>query len=151
MSADHHLQRYQKLARSLDARFRIPGTPFRFGWDAILGLIPGVGDAAGGLLGSYGLYVATRLGAPWVVLARMLLNLALDLVIGSLPVAGDLFDFAWRGNLRNLALLERWLERPHQTRQQSVTLFLALFATLAGLGVLALWFSLWFLRRLLHL
>lgn len=147
----HHLQRYRTLAQALDARFRIPGTPFRFGWDAILGLIPGAGDALGGLIGSYGLYVAIRLGAPWVVLARMLFNLALDVAIGSLPVAGDLFDFAWRGNLRNLALLDRWLDRPHETRKRSVALFVALFAVLAGLGMLALWFSLWLLRRLLHL
>jgi Domain of unknown function (DUF4112) len=147
---NHHLTRYRSLARALDARFRIPGTPVRFGWDAVLGLVPGVGDAIAGLLGGYGLYVGTKLGAPWIVLARMLLNLAVDLLVGSVPVAGDIFDVAWRGNLRNLALLERWLERPHETRSRSAALFLALFGVLAGLAGLVLWFSLWLLRALLH-
>lgn len=146
-----HLERYRGLARSLDARFRIPGTSFRFGWDAILGLLPGGGDALGGLVASYGLFVATRLGAPPAVLARMVFNLVLDLTIGAIPVAGDLFDFAWRGNLRNLALLERWLERPHQTRSRSLALFVALIAVLATLGVLVVWIGLWLFRRLLPL
>ena len=150
MPDDHHLRRYRRLAQSLDARFRVPGTPFRFGWDAILGLFPGGGDALGGLLGGYGLYVATRLGAPWVVLGRMLFNLVLDLAVGSLPLAGDLFDFAWHGNLRNLALLERWLERPHETRSRTLALFILLIGVIAALGVLALWFSLWLLHLLLH-
>ena len=145
-----HLDRYRTLARALDARFGVPGTPFRFGWDALLGLVPGAGDAIGGLLGGYGLYVGARLGVPWIILARMLLNLAVDLVAGAVPVAGDVFDVAWRGNLRNLALLERWLEQPHETRSRSIVLLLALFGVLAGLAALALWFALWLLRASLH-
>ena len=145
-----HLDGYRRLARALDSRFHIPGTPFRFGWDAVLGLVPGAGDAIGGLLGGYGLYVGTRLGAPWIVLARMFFNLAVDLLVGALPVAGDVFDIAWRGNLRNLALLERWLERPHETRSRSIALFLGLFGVLAGLAMLALGFGLWLLRTILY-
>jgi hypothetical protein len=148
MTPDRHLQRYRKLARALDARFRIPGTPFRFGWDAIIGLVPGAGDAAGGLVGGYGLYAAFRLGAPPVILARMLLILAVDLVGGAVPVAGDLFDFGWRGNLRNLALLERWLDRPHQTRRRSAALLLGLLATILALSVAVVWLTLRLLRRL---
>lgn len=146
-----HLDRYRTLANSLDARFRIPGTPFRFGWDAILGLIPGIGDAIGGLIGGYGLWVGTRLGAPWVVLARMLLNLAVDVIGGTLPLVGDLFDIGWRGNLRNLALLERWLERPHQTRSRSIGLFVGMFGVLVGVCLVALGISLWLVQAVLRL
>jgi hypothetical protein len=146
--ADHHLQRYRTLARALDARFRIPGTPLRFGWDAILGLVPGVGDAAGGLLGGYGLYAGFKVGAPPVILARMLLNLAVDLIGGAVPLVGDLFDFGWRGNLRNLALLERWLERPHQTRRRSRALLLGLLLTILALSAGVVWLALRLARRL---
>ena len=145
-----HLARYRALANSLDARFRILGTPIRFGWDAILGLIPGAGDAIGGLVGSYGLWVGTRLGAPWVVLARMLFNLAVDVIVGAVPLAGDLFDIGWRGNLRNLALLERWVERPHQTRSRSIGLFVGLFGVLVGVSLVALGISVWLLQAILR-
>jgi hypothetical protein len=114
---------YRRLATLLDAQFRIPGTPFRYGWDAVLGLVPGLGDAAGGLLGAYGILTAYQLGAPPAVLLRLLLNLGLDLVLGSVPLLGDLLDVAWKGNLRNVALLERWLDRPEQTRRRSTGLF----------------------------
>jgi hypothetical protein len=89
------LQRYRLLASALDARWQLPGTGIRFGWDAVIGLLPGLGDALGGLIGSYGLYVGWRLGAPVVVLARMLLNLAIETVAGTVPLAGDLFDIGW--------------------------------------------------------
>jgi hypothetical protein len=137
-----HLTRYRTLARALDSRFRVPGTPVRFGWDAIIGLIPGAGDAIGGLLGGYGLYVAARLGASPVILARMFLNLGIDLAVGAIPLLGDLFDLAWRGNLRNLALLEQWLEHPRKARRQSTVVFLVLFGALAGLAFLGIWLSL---------
>jgi hypothetical protein len=144
-----HLDRYRALANSLDARFRIPGTPIRFGWDAILGLIPGAGDAIGGLVGGYGLWVGTRLGAPWVVLARMLFNLAVDVIGGAFPLVGDLFDIGWRGNLRNLALLESWLEKPHQTRSRSIGLFVGLFGVLVGVSLVALGISVWLLQAMI--
>lgn len=124
------LDRYRALAQALDSRFRIPGTPVRFGWDALIGLVPGLGDAAGGLLGAYGLWTAHQLGAPAPVLLRMLLNLVVDLGIGAIPLLGDLFDIVWKGNLRNLALLQRWLERPHQTRRRSGVLLAAILFSL---------------------
>jgi hypothetical protein len=130
-----HLARFRRLAIALDARWRVPGTPVRFGWDALLGLLPGVGDALGGLLGGYGLFVATRLGAPGVVLARMLLNLVIDVSVGTIPLFGDVFDVGWAGNLRNLSLLERWLAQPHRTRRQSWALFGLVALALAGVGI----------------
>lgn len=143
-----HLERYRTLATALDAKFRIPFTPIRFGWDAIIGLIPGIGDAAGGLIGAYGLWVGTRLGAPLVVLARMLANLLIDIAAGAFPLLGDMFDVAWRGNLRNLALLERWVEQPRQTRQRSVMLFAGLVGLLLIAGLGAVWIG-WQMLQLL--
>ncbi len=147
------LERYRALARRLDAEFRIPFTPIRFGWDAIIGLIPGIGDAAGGLLGGYGLLVGWRLGAPAGVLLRMLLNLVIDVGVGSLPLLGDLFDVAWRNNLRNVALLERWVQAPHRTERRSAALLWGLLAAVVllatGAAAAALWFVVWLFHHLL--
>lgn len=97
------------LAVLLDSQFRVPFTRFRFGLDPVLGLIPGVGDAAMALPACYILYRAHRLGVRRRVLARMGWNIAVDLVIGAIPLFGDIFDAAFRANLRNLALLRREL------------------------------------------
>jgi hypothetical protein len=103
----------------MDEAVRVPGTPLRIGLDGLLGLIPGVGDLAGGLLSSWFIVAAARLGAPPSVLARMGLNIGLDAVTGAVPLAGDLFDFAWKANRRNLALLERHLAEPDRVRRSS--------------------------------
>ncbi len=146
--SSRHLERYRAVARTLDTRFRIPGTPVHFGYDALIGLIPGVGDAAGGVLASYGLYVALILGAPAVILGRMLLNIGLDTLVGSIPLLGDLFDFGFHSNTRNVALLDRWLERPHHTRVRSRWLFAGLAALVLLLLASAAWFTLWLLHRI---
>jgi hypothetical protein len=145
------LARYRILAHALDARWRMPGIGVRFGWDAVIGLVPGLGDAIGGLAGSYGLWVGWRLGAPTVVLARMLLNLTMETVVGSIPVAGDLFDIGFRADLRNVALLDRWLEQPHQTRKQSRWLLLGLALVLLAVAVGAIVCTLWLLGALLSM
>src|SRR5688572_25445545 len=95
-----------KLAHWLDDAFRVPGTNMRFGLDAVLGLVaPGAGDLATGSLGTYLFFVALRRGVPLPVILRMALNVLLDTVIGAIPVLGDLFDFGWKANARNLALI----------------------------------------------
>jgi hypothetical protein len=101
------LSRIRRWSNLLDRAFRLPGTGVRFGWDAILGLVPGVGDAIGTAFSVMILFEAMRLPIPGVVRARMLLNVLIDVAVGLVPVAGDLFDFAWKANARNLALLER--------------------------------------------
>lgn len=111
-----HLRRYSVIARLLDAQFRVPLTGWRFGLDGIFGLVPGVGDVATALVGAYGLVVAYKLGAPASIHARMVLNLLLDAGIGSIPVAGDLFDFAFKANIRNQRLLMKWLEEQEKKR-----------------------------------
>lgn len=117
-----HLERFRGIANALDARFRIPGIGIRVGYDAILGLIPGAGDIITGVLASYGLLAGYRLGAPAPVLLRMLGNIALDTLIGAIPILGDLFDIGWKGNLRNLALLDRWVGDPAHVERRSVAL-----------------------------
>jgi hypothetical protein len=96
----------------LDAGIRIPGTNLRFGLDPILGLIPGAGDAAGAVLAGWILVEAVRLGASRATLVRIAGNVALDAGLGAVPILGDIFDFAWKANLRNVALLERHLATP---------------------------------------
>ena len=113
------LSRVRQLARLLDAAVRIPGTEVRLGFDAILGLIPGAGDVAGGILSAFIILRAARLGAPRSVLARMVMNVVIDTAVGSVPVLGDVFDVAWKSNLRNVALLERYTQRPEVTRRAS--------------------------------
>lgn len=104
------LARLERIARLLDARFAIPGTQLRIGLDGLLGLLPGLGDALGGLLSLWLVFEARRLGAPPSLLLRMLLNLGLDAALGTVPLAGDLFDVLFKANLRNIALLRRHLE-----------------------------------------
>lgn len=106
------LQAARRLAVLLDAGIRIPGTRFSFGLDPIIGLIPGFGDAAGAVLACWIFVTAIRLGASRATLLRIAANVALDAGVGAIPVIGDMFDFVWKANLRNVALLERHLAAP---------------------------------------
>jgi hypothetical protein len=108
----NHLTRARALTRVLDTAVRVPGTPVRFGLDAVLGLVPGLGDVAGAALAGYVVLLGTRLGAPTSVVLRMLANVAVDTAVGTVPVLGDLFDVAWKSNTRNLALLEHYVAQP---------------------------------------
>jgi hypothetical protein len=121
------LARARTLTRLLDTAARIPGTGIRFGADAIIGLIPGLGDVAGAVLAGYLVLLAQRLGAPRSVVLRMLGNVAVDTLGGTVPLIGDLFDVAFKSNSRNLALLERAIERPTETTRTSRLLVLGTF------------------------
>lgn len=103
------LKRIHLLSRLLDEQFRIPGMTYRIGLDGLLGLIPGVGDAAGALLSAYILYEAMRLGASRTVLLRMVANIGIDTLVGAIPVVGDIFDVVWKANKKNTALLHAYL------------------------------------------
>jgi hypothetical protein len=91
----------------LDSAFRVPGTNIRFGLDAIVGLIPGIGDISTPAFAVLLLLQAVRMRLPVVVQARMVLNAAIDMIAGLVPILGDIADVGWKANLRNLALLER--------------------------------------------
>src|ERR1700733_6814720 len=106
------LIRARTVARLLDSGARIPGTKIRFGLDPVLGLVPGLGAVAGAVLSGYIVLVGVRLGASRSVVLRMLANILIDTVVGSVPILGDAFDVVWKSNNRNVALLERFLERP---------------------------------------
>jgi hypothetical protein len=97
----------RRWSRLMDSAYRLPGTAIRFGWDPIVGLLPGVGDVATSAFAVTILYHAHLLGVPRVVLGRMLLNILVDLVVGVVPFVGDVADIAWKSNSLNLALLER--------------------------------------------
>ena len=99
----------ESLARWLDARFVIPGTNWRFGLDGVIGLVPVVGDGVTALLSAYIILRARELGAPRWLLARMGANWAIDSVLGAVPLVGDIFDVAFKSNLKNLRLLQRHL------------------------------------------
>jgi Domain of unknown function (DUF4112) len=105
------IARMDSLATLLDTALVIPGTGVRFGLDALIGLVPGVGDIITTALSLFIVHEARQLGAPGHVIARMIGNVALDGVFGAVPLVGDAFDVVWRANRRNMRLLREWLER----------------------------------------
>jgi hypothetical protein len=104
------------LSHLLDDCFRLPGTQIRFGVDGLIGLVPFAGDVIAGLLSSLIVIAAWTRGAPPVLLARMLVNLALDVLVGTVPILGDAFDIAWKANRRNYLLLSRHIAEPGRHR-----------------------------------
>jgi uncharacterized protein DUF4112 len=103
------IARIDALATLLDTAFLVPGTNIRFGFDAMIGLIPGIGDVITTALSLYIVGEARALGAPRHLILRMLANVALDGVVGAVPLLGDAFDVMWRANRRNIALLRNHL------------------------------------------
>ena len=110
-SMEQSLARLEALARLMDSAFVIPGTSIRMGLDGLIGLLPVAGDLIAGVISSYLIWEARRLGASRWVIGRMMANTALDTLVGAVPVVGDAFDVLFRANLKNMALLRRHLER----------------------------------------
>ncbi|MCF8482322.1 MAG: DUF4112 domain-containing protein [Rhodospirillum sp.] len=111
LDTDARLHRLDTLAHWMDDRFRVPGTSFHVGLDGLLGLAPVLGDLIGLGVSLHILASARRLGAPASLLRRMGATIALDTLVGCLPLGGDLFDFAYKANRRNVTLLKRHLEQ----------------------------------------
>lgn len=135
------------FAHWLDDRFKIPGTDIRFGIDPIISLVPGAGDWLSGLLACYFIIIGVRAGVSKSVLFRMGTNIFVDILIGSIPVIGDIFDVGWKANKKNAALVQRYQENRNQAEMQSkvvlwgiaFVLFLVLVALLVMLGWLLVW------------
>jgi Domain of unknown function (DUF4112) len=116
LTREQRLARFEMLAKLLDVAFILPGTQIRYGIDGIIRLIPVVGDLVASAFSLWLVREARALGAPWHVTARMLGNVAVDGVVGMVPLAGDAFDVLFRANMRNVRLLRRWLETQPSSR-----------------------------------
>ena len=135
-----------RLAWVLDNSFPVPGLGgYRIGVDGLIGLVPGIGDAVGALLSSYILAEAVRLGVPKTVLLRMYANVLVDSVVGLIPLAGDVFDVTWKANLRNVNLLDTYLDSPQRTTTTSrwfvvgfMAAVLLLLVVIVGLAIMVL-------------
>jgi hypothetical protein len=142
-------ERLARLAWFLDSSIRVPGTRFTIGLDPLVGLFPILGDLVGVLLSTYILGEAARMGAPKSVLARMGLNIGIEGIVGIVPLAGDVFDAAFKANQRNVRLLDRWIEAPRRTERSSKALaaaiILGIVLVLVALFSLGVLFARWIL------
>lgn len=135
------LHRVERVAKWLDDVIRIPGTSIKVGLDSVIGLIPGVGDAAGLALGGWFIYEAHRLGAPAALKWKMARNVAIDAVSGLVPVVGDVVDVAYRSNRRNMDLLRGHFRPQLPASKPSSRLLVAVrLGLLLGIGALLWWF-----------
>jgi hypothetical protein len=145
------LQALRTIQRALDERFSIPGTRLRFGWDPIIGFIPWAGDAVTAFVAGAIIVQAHTLGVPRVVQLRMLMNVGLDVLLGVVPVAGDVADFFWKANTRNMALLERHAAGPSRPSAGDWVFVGGVLTVVALLALLPLALLLFVLRDLVKL
>ena len=149
MQSGASLKRLRQISHLLDNAIPIPGTKYRFGLDPILGLLPGGGDMAGGLMSVYIVFEAMRMGVPSETIGRMGTNIVLDLLTGTVPVVGDLFDVAFKANSLNVALLEKHVAAPEPSKASdkifAAVVIVALIALVIGMAALSVWLitSLW--------
>ena len=141
------LQALRKWSVLLDSAFRVPGTQMTFGLDPILGLIPGLGDLTTPFFSALLLLHAVRLRIPRVVQLRMVMNAAIDLAIGLIPVAGDFVDFGWKANVRNLALLEQHARPGAKATADDWAFVTVVLLLLFAVAVIPLVFAGWLLSQ----
>ena len=142
-------QTLQALETLLDEAFRIPGTQFRFGLDGIIGLVPGLGDVLAGLLSAVIPIAAWARGVPYITLARMAANLGIGVLVGTIPLFGDIFDVIWKPNRRNYRLLQRHLGEPRRHTWRDWVFLAILVAGLALIFAIPVALVLWLLAWLL--
>jgi hypothetical protein len=138
------------LSHVLDDWFRVPGTSIRFGLDGIIGLVPGLGDIIGGLASTVIVVAAWVRGVPYVTLLRMVVNIGIEVLLGTVPLLGDAFDIAWKANRRNYALIVRHLEQSRRQTWRDWAFLTLIAVTLATIFLAPIFLILWFLDWLGH-
>jgi len=134
------LAEVEGLAWLLDNSIRVPGTGGRrFGIDAIIGLVPGIGDVVSGAIGLIVVWRGSRMGLPRVVVGRMLLNTLVDIAVGAIPIIGDAFDLWFKASTRNLGLMRRHLERPNTSTREDWTAVLLMVGLAVAVIVAVVW------------
>ncbi len=104
----HNLQKAQRLANTMDSAFRIPGIGYRIGLDGIIGLIPGIGDVITVAIAARIVHLGHKMGMPKALISKMLRNIVLDFLLGAVPLVGDVADFFFKANKRNVKAMEKW-------------------------------------------
>ena len=130
------LKDIEKLAKLMDAQFKVPGTNIRFGLDSLIGLIPGVGDLSTFAVSGYMVWIMANNGASGFLLARMVLNILIDAIVGMVPLLGDIFDIAFKANIRNMRLMQQhYTEGRHKGSAWKIILpvLIVLFVIIAGI------------------
>ena len=138
------------IAALLDDMFRIPGTQIRFGLDALIGWIPGIGDAAPGIASFFIVFAAWRRGVQSITLVRMIANVLLETTIGAIPVAGDLFHVFWKANRRNYRLLVREKEQPGLNTGRDWIFLAIILSMVIAAAAIPIAILIWILRTQLH-
>tara|TARA_R110000782_G_scaffold103732_4_gene191197 strand:- start:44 stop:517 length:474 start_codon:yes stop_codon:yes gene_type:complete len=135
-ATDKTRKKLERLAWFLDSSIKVPGFNARFGLDGLIGLIPGVGDVISALISSVVISEAARMGTPKILLLKMAFNVLIDTLLGAVPLVGDLFDFVWKSNQRNVRLLNQYLDSPRETVVNSRLFVWGLGIVLLGLVIL---------------
>ena len=142
-----NLQLMRRWAVLLDSAFRVPGTNIRFGFDALIGLVPGLGDLVAPIFTLALLGTALTMKVPAVVVARMVLNAGIDMLLGLVPLAGDVADVFWKAELRNMALLERHVQRGVPPTRGDYLFVLGCIAAVLLIALVPLVLLAWLLSR----
>lgn len=150
-SSNQSLQRVRRLGRILDDAIAIPGIGYRIGLDPLIGLIPGGGDLMTGLMSVYIVAEAARFGVPAATLGRMGFNILMELILGTMPMVGDLFDVVWKANAQNVALLEQHIRHPVPSRRADKVFAMILITGLTALVLSVASLSIFIVLQVLEL
>jgi hypothetical protein len=141
------LDALRRWAVILDSAFRVPGTNIRFGFDALIGLVPGLGDLVSPVFTVMLLGTGLKMRVPAVVQMRMVLNALIDMLVGLVPIAGDVADVFWKADLRNIALLERHARPGVAPTRGDYIFVLVCIATVVIITIVPVVFLIWLLSR----